>query len=103
MHGPEIITSMVLKYMGMSSSDQIPIHENWCLTLKVFTFSDGCLGLGNENVYINHSCWSYCSASFCKGISHSVYLICRFQIRQTLTNIYTIMKKKIGRDKIVLK
>ena len=46
---------MVLKYMGMSSSDQIPIHENWCLTLKLFRFSNGYIGLGNENVYINHT------------------------------------------------
>ena len=35
MYGPEINNYMVLKYMEMSSSDQIPIHKNWCLTLKV--------------------------------------------------------------------
>ena len=72
MYGPEIINYMVLKYMGMSSSDQIPIHENWCLTLKVLRFSNGYIGLGNENVYISHTCWLYCSASFCIRISHSV-------------------------------
>ena len=38
MYGPEIINYMVLKYMGMSSSDQIPIHENWCLSLNVVDF-----------------------------------------------------------------
>ena len=64
MYGPEIINYMVLKYMGMSSSDQIPVHENWGLTLKVLRFSNGYIGLGNENVYINHTCWLYCSASF---------------------------------------
>ena len=35
MYGPGIINHVVLKYMGMSSSDQIPVHENWLLTLKV--------------------------------------------------------------------
>ena len=35
MYGPEIAYYMVLKYMGMSSSDWIPIHENWCLSLRV--------------------------------------------------------------------
>ena len=59
MYGAEIINYMVLKDMGMSSSDQIPIHKNWLLTLKV------ALGLGNENVYINHTLWLYCSAFFC--------------------------------------
>ena len=39
---------MVLKYMGMSSSDQIPVHENWCLTLNILRFSNGCIRLGNE-------------------------------------------------------
>ena len=29
---------MDLKYMEMSSSDQIPIHENWYLSLKVLDF-----------------------------------------------------------------
>ena len=51
----EIIICMVLKYMGLSSSDQIPVHENWCLTLKVSDFSNGYLGIYNENVYINHT------------------------------------------------
>ena len=37
-NGPEIINCMVLKYMEMSSCDQIPIHENWCLTIKVLDF-----------------------------------------------------------------
>ena len=46
---------MVLKCIGMSSSDQIPIHKNWCLILKVFRFSDGYLGLDNENVYSSHT------------------------------------------------
>ena len=55
MYGPEIINYMVLKYMGMSSSDQIPIQENWCLTLRVLRFFDGYIGLGNENVYISHT------------------------------------------------
>ena len=64
MYVPEINNCMVLKYKGLSSSDQIPIHENWCLTLKVFRFSNGYIGLGNENVYINHTHWLYCSASF---------------------------------------
>ena len=35
MYGPEIVICMVLKYMGMSSSEWIPIHKNWLLTLKV--------------------------------------------------------------------
>ena len=83
---------MVLKYMEMSSSDQIPIHENLCLRLKVLGFSDGYIGLGNENVYISHTRGLYSSASFCTRISHSVHLICRSQIRQTLTNVYTTMK-----------
>ena len=55
MYGPEIINYMVLKYMGMSSSDQIPVHENLCLTLKIFRFSDGYIGIGNENVYFSHT------------------------------------------------
>ena len=38
MYGPEIINYIVLKYMGLSSGDQIPVHENWCLTLKVSDF-----------------------------------------------------------------
>ena len=38
MYGPEIAIYMVLQYIGMSSSDQIPIHKNWCLTLKVSDF-----------------------------------------------------------------
>ena len=76
----------------MSSSDQIPIHKNLCLTLKVLRFSDGYIGLGNENVYIKHTHWLYCSGSFCIRISHSVHLICRSRIRQTLTNAYTMMK-----------
>ena len=38
MYGPEIINYMVLKYMEMSSSDQIPVHENWCLLLMVLDF-----------------------------------------------------------------
>ena len=85
MHGPEIAINMVLKYMGMSSSDQIPIHENWCLSLRVVRFSEGYLWLGNENVYINHTHWLYCSAFICLRISHLVCLICRSQIGQTLT------------------
>ena len=64
MHDPEIINYMVLNYMEMSSSDQVSIHKNWCLTLKVFIFSDGYIGLGDENVYISHTHWLYCSASF---------------------------------------
>ena len=48
---------MVLKHMEMSSSDWIPIHENWRLSLRVIRFSDGYLGLGNENVYCNHTFW----------------------------------------------
>ena len=59
MNGPGIINYMVLKYMGLSSSDQIPVHQNWCLTLKVFRFSDGYIWLGNENVYISHTHWLY--------------------------------------------
>ena len=90
MYGPEIINHMVLKYMGTRASDQIPVHENLCLTLKVFRFSDGCIGLGNENVYIIHTHWLYCF--FCIRIIHSMCLICRSQIRQTLTNVYTTMK-----------
>ena len=78
--------------MGLSSSDQIPIHKNLCLRLKVLRFSDGYIGLGNENVYISHTHWLYCSASFCIRISHSVHLVCRSQIRQTLTNVYTTIK-----------
>ena len=39
----------------MSSGDWIPIHENWCLSLRVLKFSDAYLGLGNENVYSNHT------------------------------------------------
>ena len=54
MYGPEIAIYMVPKYMGMSSSDWIPIHENQCLSLRVLRFSDDYLGLSNENVYINH-------------------------------------------------
>ena len=41
--------------MEMSSSDWIPIHENQCLSLRVLRFSNGYLGLGNENVYSNHT------------------------------------------------
>ena len=43
MYGPEIIIYMVLKYMEMSSSDQIPIHENWDLSSMVVRFSKGYL------------------------------------------------------------
>ena len=57
MYGPKIINYMVLKYMEMSSDDQIPIHENWCLSLRVLRFSDGYSGLGNENVYSSHTFW----------------------------------------------
>ena len=64
MYGPETVNYMVLKYVGFSSSDQIPIHKNWCLTIKVLRFSNGYLGLGNENMYINHTHWLYCSAYF---------------------------------------
>ena len=94
MYGPEIINYMVLKYMGISSSDQIPIHENLCLTLNVFRLSDSYIGLCNENVYISlsHTHWLYCSAYFCIRISCSVCLICRSQIRPALTNVYTMMK-----------
>ena len=46
MYGPEIINYMVLKYVGMSSSDQIPIHEKLCLRPKVPRFSNGYIGLG---------------------------------------------------------
>ena len=77
----------------MSSSDQIPIHKNLCLlTLNVLRFSDRFIRLGNENVYINHTHWLYCSAFHCVRFSCSVCLICRSQIRQTLTNIYAMMK-----------
>ena len=41
--------------MGMSSSDQIPIHENWCLSLKVLDIFNGYLGVINENVHSNHT------------------------------------------------
>ena len=54
-YGPEMINCMVLKHMGMSSSDQIPIHENWCWTLKVINFQMAILGLDNEKVYRNHT------------------------------------------------
>ena len=64
MYGPEIIIYVVLKYMEMSSSDWVPIHENCCLSLRVGRFSEGYLRLGNENVYINHTFGLYCSASF---------------------------------------
>ena len=57
MYGPEIINYMVLKYMEISSSDWIPIHENWYLSLRVIRFSDCYIGLGNENVYSNHTFW----------------------------------------------
>ena len=76
----------------MSSSDRTPVHKNWCLSLRVVKFSEGYLWLGIENVYINHTCWLYCSASYCIRINHSVHLICRSQIRQTLTNVYTMME-----------
>ena len=55
MYDPEMINYMVLKYKEMSSSDRIPIHKNWCLSLRVVRFSKGYLWLGNENVYINHT------------------------------------------------
>ena len=35
MYGPEIVNYMVLKCLGMSLSDQIPIPENWCLSLNL--------------------------------------------------------------------
>ena len=93
MYGPEIIIYMVLKYMEMSSSDWIPIHENWCLlTLSVVRFSEGYLWLGNINVYINHTFWFILLSCFCIRISHLVCLICRSQIRPALTNDYTTMK-----------
>ena len=92
MCGPEIINYMVLKYGEMSSSDWIPIHKNWCLSLKVVRFSDGYLQLSNENVYINHTFWFILLSFFCIRISHFMCLICRSQIRQTLTNVYTMMK-----------
>ena len=57
MYGPEIINYMFLKYMGLSSGDQIPVHKNWCLNLKVFRFSAGYIGLGNENVYSSLTFW----------------------------------------------
>ena len=92
MYGPEIINYMVLKYKEMSSSDRISIHENWCLSLMVVRFSDGYLGLGNENVYSNHTSWFILLSFFCICINCFVCLICRSQIRQTLTNVYTTMK-----------
>ena len=54
-YGPEIINYMVLKYMGMSSSDQIPFHKKLCMRLKVLGFFNDYIRLGNENVYINHT------------------------------------------------
>ena len=92
MYSPEIIIYMVLKYMEMSSSDWIPIHKNGCLSLRIVRFSKGYLWLGNENVYINHTFWVILLSFFCRRISHLMYLICRSQIRQTLTNVYTSMK-----------
>ena len=92
MYGPEIIIYMVLKYMEMSSSDWIPVHENCHLSLRVVRFSKGYLWLGNENVYINCTFWLNCSAFICIRISHYVCLICWSQIRQTLTNVYSTMK-----------
>ena len=92
MHGPEIINYMVLKYREMSSSDQIPVHENWCLSLRVVRFSVGYLRLGNENVYSNHTSWFTLLSFFCICISCFMCLICRSQIWQTLTNVYTLMK-----------
>ena len=95
MYGPEIIIYMVLKYMEMSSSDWILIHKNCCFSLRVVRFSKGYLQLGNENAYINHTFGNplvILLSIFCIRISHSVCLICRSQIRQTLTNVYTTMK-----------
>ena len=45
MYGPEIIIYMVLKYMEMSSSDQIPIHKNCCLSMRVVRFTESIHGL----------------------------------------------------------
>ena len=92
MYGPEIIIYMVLKYMEMSSSDQIPIHENCCLSVRVVRFTKGYLWLGNENVYINHTFWFILLSFFCIIISCFECLIYRYQIKQTLTNDYTTMK-----------
>ena len=92
MYGPEIINYMVLKYKEMSSSDQSPIHKNWCLSLRVVRFSNGYLGIGNGNVYSNHASWFILLSFFCIHISCFVCLICRSQIRQTLTNVYGAMK-----------
>ena len=46
---------MVLKYMEMSSSDHIPIHENWCLSLNMLDFPMAILGLNNENMHSSHT------------------------------------------------
>ena len=39
----------------MSSSDQIPVHKNWCLSLNIVDFLMATLGLNNENVYISYT------------------------------------------------
>ena len=46
---------MVLKYMEMSSGDWFSIHQEQVFVIKGIRFSNGYLGLDNENVYSNHT------------------------------------------------
>ena len=64
MYGPQIITDMVLKYKEMSSSDQIPIHENGSLSLKVVRFSNGYISWVMKMCTVITPFGSFCSASF---------------------------------------
>ena len=45
MYGPEMINCMVLKYIRLSSGDQIPVHKNTLsFSIKVVRFFDCMFG-----------------------------------------------------------
>ena len=92
MYSPEIIIYMVLKYMEMSSSGQIPVHENCCWSMREVRFTEGIHSLVMKMCTLITPFGLFCSASLCIIISHFVCLICRSQIKQTLTKDYTTMK-----------
>ena len=92
MYSPEIIIYMVLKYVEMSSSGQISVHENCCWSMRVVRFTEGIHGLVMKMYTLITPFGLFCSASLCIIISHLVCLICRSQIKQTPTKDYTTMK-----------
>ena len=76
----------------MSSSDQIPIHKNCSLSMRIVSFTEGVHSLVMKMCTLITPFGLFCSASLCMIISRFVCLICRSQIKQTLTNDYTTME-----------